>query len=207
MTATSTQPIMIKKYANRRLYNTATSTYITLEQLGEMVKAGVDFVVQDAKTSEDITRQVLTQIIFELEGSNNLLPTNFLRQLIGFYGDSMQSMVSRYLEATMVNFVRNQDQLRHYWQDTMTNFFPFTGIEPGKVPNMGALQQTMKMFNPFTSIPGAVGTGSPMDGLAQAQLQAIQMLQQQLQDMQKKMDALQGVEMQKPEARTQKSEK
>jgi polyhydroxyalkanoate synthesis repressor PhaR len=99
--AKSDEPITIKKYANRRLYNTGTSTYVTLEDLASMVKAGEDFVVFDAKTNEDITRSVLTQIIFEQEnkeGGQNLLPINFLRQLIRFYGDSMQMMVPRYLE-------------------------------------------------------------------------------------------------------------
>src|SRR5690242_706681 len=95
------EPVIIKKYANRRLYNTGTSTYVTLEDLAAMVKAGEDFVVYDAKTNEDITRSVLTQIIFEQEnkeGGQNLLPINFLRQLIRFYGDSMQMLVPRYLE-------------------------------------------------------------------------------------------------------------
>src|SRR5690242_20178148 len=98
--AKSEEPVIIKKYANRRLYNTGTSTYVTLEDLASMVKAGEDFVVYDAKTGEDITRSVLTQIIFEQEnkeGGQNLLPINFLRQLIRFYGDSMQMMVPRYL--------------------------------------------------------------------------------------------------------------
>ena len=102
--AKSDEPITIKKYANRRLYNTGTSTYVTLEDLASMVKSGENFVVYDAKTNEDITRSVLTQIIFEQEnkeGGQNLLPINFLRQLIRFYGDSMQMMVPRYLEVSI----------------------------------------------------------------------------------------------------------
>src|SRR6195952_1206782 len=107
--AKSDEPITIKKYANRRLYNTGTSTYVTLEDLASMVKSGEDFVVYDAKTNEDITRSVLTQIIFEQEnkeGTQNLLPINFLRQLIGFYGGAMQKFVPSYLEVSMESFTR-----------------------------------------------------------------------------------------------------
>src|SRR6187431_3584213 len=113
--AKSDQPITIKKYANRRLYNTGTSTYVTLEDLASMVKAGEDFVVYDAKTNEDITRSVLTQIIFEQEnkeGTQNLLPINFLRQLIRFYGDSMQMLVPRYLETSIDSLTREQQKFR-----------------------------------------------------------------------------------------------
>ena len=113
--AKSDEPITIKKYANRRLYNTGTSTYVTLEDLATMVKAGEDFVVYDAKTNEDITRSVLTQIIFEQEnkeGGQNLLPINFLRQLIRFYGDSMQMMVPRYLEVSIDSLTREQAKFR-----------------------------------------------------------------------------------------------
>jgi polyhydroxyalkanoate synthesis repressor PhaR len=112
--AKSDEPITIKKYANRRLYNTGTSTYVTLEDLATMVKAGENFVVFDAKTSEDITRPVLAQIIFEQENKEgqNLLPINFLRQLIRFYGDSMQMMVPRYLEVSLESFTREQEKMR-----------------------------------------------------------------------------------------------
>src|SRR5262249_27086112 len=112
----SEQPIVIKKYANRRLYNTGTSTYVTLEDLAAMVKRGEDFVVYDAKTSEDITRSVLTQIIFEQEnkeGGQNLLPIAFLRQLIRFYGDSMQMLVPRYLEVSIESLTREQEKFRN----------------------------------------------------------------------------------------------
>src|SRR5690606_17342022 len=106
--------IVIKKYANRRLYNTGTSTYVTLDDLAEMVKRGEEFVVQDAKTGEDITHAVLTQIIFELEGKNgqNMLPVSFLRQLISFYGDQMQAIVPSYLEHSMSAFTRELERLR-----------------------------------------------------------------------------------------------
>src|SRR5271157_4568049 len=112
--AKSDQPTTIKKYANRRLYNTGTSTYVTLEDLAAMVKKGEDFVVYDAKSSEDITRSVLTQIIFEQENKagQNLLPANFLRQLIRFYGDSMQMLVPRYLEVSLESFTREQEKFR-----------------------------------------------------------------------------------------------
>src|ERR1700760_4858146 len=113
--AKSDEPITIKKYANRRLYNTGTSTYVTLEDLATMVKAGENFIVYDAKTNEDITRSVLTQIIFEQEnkeGAQNLLPINFLRQLIRFYGDSMQKLVPSYLEVSLESFTREQDKFR-----------------------------------------------------------------------------------------------
>src|SRR4249920_2380863 len=112
MTKTA-EPITIKKYANRRLYNTGTSTYVTLEDLAEMVKKGTDFVVFDAKTGEEITRSVLTQIIFEEESKGqNLLPIKFLRQLIRFYGDSMQAFVPGFLEFSLESLTREQDKFR-----------------------------------------------------------------------------------------------
>src|SRR5688500_17347821 len=107
-------PVTIKKYANRRLYNTGTSSYVTLEDLATMVMAGEDFVVEDAKTGEDITRSVLAQIIFEQENKEgqNLLPIKVLRQLIRCYGDSMQMIVPRYLEASIESFTREQEKFR-----------------------------------------------------------------------------------------------
>src|SRR3982074_1007061 len=126
--AKSDQPITIKKYANRRLYNTGTSTYVTLEDLASMVKAGEDFLVHDAKTGEDITRQVLAQIIFEQENKEgqSLLPTTFLRQLIRFYGDSMQMMVPRYLEVSIDTLVREQEKMR----TQVAQAFGVTGFGP-----------------------------------------------------------------------------
>src|SRR3954470_7435379 len=114
--AKSDEPITIKKYANRRLYNTGTSTYVTLEDLAVMVKAGEDFVVYDAKSGEDITRSVLAQIIFEQENKEgqNLLPISFLRQLIRFYGDSMQMMVPRFLEASIDSLTKEQGKFREH---------------------------------------------------------------------------------------------
>src|SRR6266545_821030 len=117
--AKSQEPITIKKYANRRLYNTGTSTYVTLEDLAFMVKEGEDFVVFDAKTGEEITRSVLTQIIFEQENKGqNLLPITFLRQLIRFYGDSMQMLVPRYLEMSVENLTREQARFRESMSKT-----------------------------------------------------------------------------------------
>ena len=142
--------ITIKKYANRRLYNTATSSYVTLDHLCQMVKDGLDFVVYDAKTGEDITRSVLTQIIVEEEAKGqNLLPIPFLRQLIGFYGDNMQWMVPRYLEYSMQSFARNQEQLRDYFQNTLGGMFPFGGLEQMGKQNLAMFERAMRMFAPF----------------------------------------------------------
>ena len=145
-------PVVVKKYANRRLYNTESSSYITLDTLAEMVRNGRDFVVYDAKTGEDITRSVLTQIIVEEESKGRaLLPTGFLRQLIGFYGDSMQNLVPKYLEQAMTNFAHQQEQMRSAMQQTMGNFFPFGMEEVGR-QNMAMMERAMSLFTPF--IPG-----------------------------------------------------
>ena len=144
--------VVIKKYANRRLYNTRSSAYVTLEHLSEMVKEGVDFVVYDAKTNEDITRSVLTQIIFDEEnrgGAQNLLPIQFLRQLIRFYGDSMQAFVPSYLEMSLNGFTQQQERLRGQVTGAM-------GAAPGMVfleeqvrQNLVLFDRAMKMFTPF----------------------------------------------------------
>src|ERR1700754_2714646 len=119
-TKARSERIVIQKYANRRLYNKATSSYITLEDLSKMVKDGVEFEVRDAKSGEDITRKVLTQIIFEEEGrGQNLLPIQFLRQLIGFYGDSMQALVPSYLELSLDSFTQQQERMRKQFADTL----------------------------------------------------------------------------------------
>ena len=145
-------PITIKKYANRRLYNTATSSYVTLDDLAKMVKDGGEFVVYDAKTGEDITRSVLTQIIVEEEGKGaNLLPISFLRQLISFYGDQMQWLVPRYLEQAMAAFASQQEQMRKNLQNAFGGLFPFGGLEEMSKQNMALFEKTMKMFSPFPS--------------------------------------------------------
>jgi polyhydroxyalkanoate synthesis repressor PhaR len=158
---------VIKKYANRRLYNTATSTYVTLEDLAKMVKDGSDFIVYDAKTGEDITRSVLTQIIFEEENKegNNLLPINFLRQLIRFYGDSMQGMVPNYLEFSMGNLMKDQDKLRQHMVDAFGGGDPFKMVEETAKRNMQLFQDSMKMFSPFGAT-GFTAPGFPTPGFA-----------------------------------------
>jgi polyhydroxyalkanoate synthesis repressor PhaR len=145
-------PIKIKKYANRRLYNTATSSYVTLDHLCQMVKDGKDFIVHDAKTNEDITRSVLTQIIFEEESKGtSLLPIGFLRQIISFYGDSLQALVPSYLEASMDSFQKNQEQMRQYVANTFGEMFPFRQFEDMGRQNMAMFQRAMSMFNPFAA--------------------------------------------------------
>ena len=186
-------PVRIKKYANRRLYNTATSSYVTLDHLCQMVKVGKEFVVHDAKTGEDITRQVLTQIIVEEEGKGqNLLPVGFLRQLISFYGDNLQALVPRYLETTMASFARNQAQMRQYLHGTFGNLFPFGGqIEEMAKQNMVLFENAMKMFTPF-NVPGAGRTGGearPEDQHGEAASEIdIEQLKTQLEAMQKRLD-------------------
>jgi len=146
---------IIKKYANRRLYNTATSSYVTLEHLCQMVKDGEDFVVYDAKSGEDITRPVLAQIIFEEEGKGeHMLPTAFLRQLIGFYGDNLQSMVPSYLELSMEAFARNQEQMRSYMNDSFGETNPFRQMEEVGRRNIAMFQQALSVFTPFTTTGG-----------------------------------------------------
>lgn len=144
-------PVKIKKYANRRLYNTATSSYVTLDHLCQMVKDGVDFAVYDAKSGEDITRSVLTQIIVEEEAKGqHLLPVAFLRQLIGFYGDNMQQMLlPRYLEVTMEAFAANQEKMRNYVEETFGSVFPFGQIEEMSKQNIAMFERAVKFFNPF----------------------------------------------------------
>ena len=147
-----TQPVVVKKYANRRLYNTESSSYITLDTLAEMVREGRDFVVYDAKTGDDITRSVLTQIIFEEEskGGQTLLPIPFLRQLISFYGDSLQGIVPQYLEMSMSQFARNQEQMRDYMKNAF-GFNPFQQFESMGKQNMAMFENAMRLFNPFAA--------------------------------------------------------
>src|SRR5438552_9400240 len=143
------KPVVVKKYANRRLYNTATSAYVTLDDLAKMIKEGGDFVAYDAKSGEDITRSVLTQIIVEQEHKGqNLLPTSFLRQLIGFYGDSMQFLVPGYLEQAMIAFARNQEQISKNLQATF-GIFPFGQFEEMGKQNMALFERALKMLSPY----------------------------------------------------------
>jgi polyhydroxyalkanoate synthesis repressor PhaR len=154
---TSQPPVVVKKYANRRLYNTESSSYITLDTLADMVRAGRDFVVYDARTGDDITRSVLTQIIVEEESKGRaLLPTTFLRQLIGFYGDSLGGMVPRYLEHTMSAIARQQEQMRQAMHQTMGNLLP-PGLDEMRRQNIAMMERAMSLFTPF--YPGTRETG------------------------------------------------
>ncbi len=161
-------PIIIKKYANRRLYNTATSSYVTLDLLSQMVKDQTDFVVYDAKTGEDITRSVLTQIIVEEEAKaeQTMLPISFLRHIISFYGDSLGSVVPQYLDHSMQAFARNQEQMRQVMQNAFDGLFPIQKMEEVNKQNMAFFESAMKMFSPFEGGPMMPGfpPGMPLAG-------------------------------------------
>jgi polyhydroxyalkanoate synthesis repressor PhaR len=150
--ANEKQPTIIKKYANRRLYHTGTSTYVTLEDLAHMVREGEDFVVYDAKTGEDITRSVLTQIIFEEEskqGQNTLLPVTFLRQLIRFYGDSLQALVPSYLEFSIENLAKDHQKFREQLSKTFGPTAAFQALQDQVQTNMKMFQEALRLFTPF----------------------------------------------------------
>ena len=201
-TETSSVPVVIKKYANRRLYNTATSSYVTLDYLCRMVKEGVDFTVCDAKTGEDITRSVLTQIIVEEEAKGqNLLPISFLRQLIGFYGDNLQYVVPGYLEYVMENLCANQDKLRHNLEEALGGFSPFGQFEEMSRQNIAMFQKAMSMFSPFSQQKGNGGGQKTAEGEAHEvagdttatgddDTGKIQDLEGRLSEIQKRLDAL-----------------
>jgi len=158
-------PVVIKKYANRRLYNTAKSSYVTLDDLSRMVRAGEDFQVFDAKTGEDITRSVLAQIIFEQEAKGEyMLPTKFLRQLIRLYGGAMQGFVPGYLDAAMETFARNQEKMR----DAFANQQAMATFEAMARSNMEWFEQAMKMFSGLGGRPGGAAPGSERDALGDA---------------------------------------
>jgi len=190
--------VVIKKYANRRLYNTSTSTYVTLDDLATMVKSGTDFLVYDAKTGEDITRSVLTQIIFEEENKGtNLLPINFLRQLIRFYGDSMQAFVPGFLEFSLENLGKEQEKFRAQMMEAW-GADPFKAMQDQAQRNMSMFSDAMKVFNPFAgamtgamtgAVPGAPAPPRtpPAEPPAKDDLQA---LKDQLAAMQQKLDTL-----------------
>ena len=185
--------VVIQKYANRRLYNKATSTYITLDNLAEMVRDNVDFVVYDAKTGEDITRKVLTQIIFDEENSSNgqnLLPIQFLRQLISFYGDQMQAFLPSYLEMSLDTFTRQQEQFRKQFQ---AGKFPgLQGNYEDQVrQNMQMFERAMKMFTPFGFPPAGAAAPEPETREKPAESDtALDDLKQQLAAMQAQIEKL-----------------
>ena len=167
-----TPPVVVKKYANRRLYNTESSSYITLDNLAEMVRAGRDFVVYDAKTSDDITRSVLTQIIVEEESKGGaMLPTPFLRQLIGLYGGNLQGLVPRYLEQSMGAFAEQQSRLRSAVSHTMGTFMP-PGFEEIGRQNMAMIERALTLFTPFYRGDGT--EGAPGGGEAGGKAGAVQ---------------------------------
>jgi polyhydroxyalkanoate synthesis repressor PhaR len=184
-------PVTIKKYANRRLYNTATSSYVTLDHLCQMVKHGDDFVVYDAKTGEDITRSVLTQIIFEEEGKGqNMLPIRFLRQLIRFYGDSLQAVVPGYLDVSMESFARNQEQMRSYMTEAFAGKNPFRQFEEMARQNFALFERTVRLFSPFGAGEGAAeGEASEAAPAGKSEDEIVE-LKNQLNAMQKQLDDL-----------------
>lgn len=197
-TGSGNQRITIKKYANRRLYNTATSSYVTLDHLSQMVKDGTDFVVFDAKTGEDITRAVLTHIIVEEEAKGqNLLPISFLRHLISFYGDSLQALVPRYLEHSMQSFARNQEQMRQYMREALDGLMPFGQFEEMSKQNMAFFESAFKMFAPFYGDGSGEGHGLvPRLGLPlprrepEESTRQLEEMRERLNQMQRQLDAL-----------------
>ncbi|TPI62870.1 polyhydroxyalkanoate synthesis repressor PhaR [Mesorhizobium sp. B3-1-7] len=195
--AAKDDPIVIKKYANRRLYNTGTSTYVTLEDLAEMVKKGEEFTVQDAKTGDDITHPVLTQIIFELENQEgqNMLPIPFLRQLISFYGDQMQMIVPSFLEQSMIAFSKEQERFR----EQLKGAFGKTPIDMMKTPmkaleeqtrrNVEMFQNAMRMFTPFP--PAGGNSAAPAEPPKKEEKgDDLQELKAQIAAMQRKLDTM-----------------
>ncbi len=194
-TAKNGAPITIKKYANRRLYNTAKSSYVTLDHLAEMVREGQDFVVYDAKTGDDITRSVLTQIIFEEEAKGqNMLPINFLRQLIRLYGDTLQGVVPGYLETSMETFSRNQEKLREQVRTAFGANPALANFEAMARSNMEFFENAMRMFAPFGAQARREGKPesapeqpAPSGGGAEAEIRA---LKDQLAEMQSQLDKI-----------------
>jgi len=197
-TAKAKEPTTIKKYANRRLYNTGTSTYVTLDDLADMVKNGEDFTVVDAKSGDDITRSVLTQIIFEQENKGpNLLPITFLRQLIRFYGDSIQNLIPTYLDFSIDSLVREQEKLR----SQLTNAFGPNAFAPGALDaineqvrrNTEMFEQAMRMFLPFGTGTGTGAGPRPPQQRPQTpppKSEDLETLRRQLDDMQARLDKL-----------------
>jgi polyhydroxyalkanoate synthesis repressor PhaR len=177
-------PIIVKKYANRRLYDTSTSSYVTLENLSDMVRDNVDFEVRDAKTSEDLTRQVLTQIIFEHETKGNgALPLNFLRQLIGFYGKGAQPYLPAWLDMSMNSFAQQQNE----WAKSAN---PMSLFQKQAERNMAMFEGAMKMFMP-TLYGGGTKTGpSAANGMANPQAEMMAMMQAQMAQMQEQLAEL-----------------
>jgi polyhydroxyalkanoate synthesis repressor PhaR len=185
------KPVVVKKYANRRLYNTATSSYVTLDDLAQMIKEGGDFAVFDAKTGEDITRSVLTQIIVEQEQKGqNLLPISFLRQLISFYGDNMQFLVPGYLEQAMIAFARNQEQMRQNLRNTFGGMFPFGQFEEMGKQNMALFEQALKMLSPYGRDEKAAAEPTAAASAPEPEDPRLRRLETQIEALQRQLDAL-----------------
>lgn len=185
-------PITIKKYANRRLYNTATSSYVTLDHLAQMVKEGTHFAVFDAKSGDEITRSVLTQIIVEEEAKGqNLLPVSFLRHLISFYGDSLQGLVPSYLEQSMQSFATNQEQMRGHMKDSMGGINPFGKFEEMNKQNMVLFENAMRMFTPKYyregEEPGGEDKKEASDGASEKSVDDLETMKNQLEAMQQQL--------------------
>ena len=176
------QPTIVKKYANRRLYDTGRSSYVTLDDLYEMVKEGHDFVVYDAKTGDDLTRTVLTQIIVDKEsGGEKMLPTNFLRQLIGLYGDNIQSLVPNYLEHSLDSFTARQDEFRKHVNKSIEGMFAVDTLEEMTKRNMEIFEKTLQMFTPFNQFP---------QKKKKKKEKRVQELEKTIQELQKELDRL-----------------
>jgi polyhydroxyalkanoate synthesis repressor PhaR len=185
--------VRIKKYANRRLYNTATSSYVTLDYLAQMVREGQDFTVEDAKTGEDITRSVLTQIIVEEEAKGQtMLPINFLRQLISLYGDNLQFLVPRYLEQSMEAFGKNEAQMREYMKESFGGIFPFDRFQEMSKQNIAFFEQAMRMWSPFRAgQPGATAPeAAPAAAKTEPKSNDLDDLKSQMQALQKQLESL-----------------
>lgn len=191
------EPITIKKYANRRLYNTGSSAYVTLEDLGRMVKEGDDFVVIDAKSGDDITRSVLTQIIFEQEAKEgqSLLPISFLRQLIRFYGDSMQMLVPGYLEMSLNSFVNEQHKIREQMKAAFGGSLPghqmFEALEEQSRKNLQMYTQALGVFSPFLQPAPEKPASAPPPAAPGADARGdLDELRRQIAEMQRKLEGL-----------------
>jgi polyhydroxyalkanoate synthesis repressor PhaR len=194
------EPVVIKKYANRRLYNTDSSSYVTLDHLSEMVRDGVDFIVQDAKTGEDLTRSVLTQIIFEQEGrGQHLLPVQFLRRLIRFYGDQLQGFLPHYLNMSMESFAKGQEQMREQMARAFGGKSPMVAFEEQARHNMAMFEQALKLWTPFAGgvppIGGQVRAEEP--ATPEAKDEAVAELRKQMEAMQKQLDQISGANTRK----------
>jgi polyhydroxyalkanoate synthesis repressor PhaR len=201
------EPIIIKKYANRRLYDTSTSAYVTLEHLSTLVRDGKEFQVQDAKTGADLTRAVLAQIIFDQENrKEGVLPVSFLRQLIQFYGDSFQTMLPAYLELSMKNYSSQQEKWREYMTTALGDENKAKAFDDLARKNMEMFEETMRLFSPFVpkpgqpipGIPGAPPAAEPKavpETAVAAGAEAIKAMQRQMADMQRQLAAMAGMNL------------